>query len=237
MALPALGKPGGTLEQIKKFCDDVYGLLTGHGLSGAESSIADSVNSLKSNQGGPENPQGEGNLSGWDPGDIKICAYAASEVDLKLWLPCDGRAVSRKTYTRLFKKIGTTFGVGDGSTTFNAPDLRGRAVIAPDNWGGTSANRVTAAWADSLGGVGGSEEPQAHRHLLFVQQVNVDSPGLTSANQTAWARSSVVSPDHSYGLDSGGASSEPTVGRSESVGAGTEKNVQPSIVLGALIKT
>lgn len=41
------------------------------------------------------------------------------------WLSCDGAAVSRSTYAALFAAIGTTWGVGDGSTTFNVPDLRG----------------------------------------------------------------------------------------------------------------
>lgn len=42
------------------------------------------------------------------------------------WLVCNGAAVSRTTYAGLFAAIGTTWGVGDGSTTFNVPDLRGR---------------------------------------------------------------------------------------------------------------
>jgi microcystin-dependent protein len=42
------------------------------------------------------------------------------------WLLCDGSAVSRGTYSALFAKIGTTYGAGDGVTTFNVPDFRGR---------------------------------------------------------------------------------------------------------------
>src|SRR5262245_45908904 len=45
------------------------------------------------------------------------------------WLLCDGAAVSRTIYVNLYNVIGTTYGVGDGSTTFNVPDLRGRAAI------------------------------------------------------------------------------------------------------------
>lgn len=45
------------------------------------------------------------------------------------FLLCDGSAVSRSTYSDLFAKIGTTFGAGDGSTTFNLPDGRGVAII------------------------------------------------------------------------------------------------------------
>ena len=45
------------------------------------------------------------------------------------WLICDGSAVSRTTYANLFSVIGTTYGTGDGSTTFNIPDLQGRVPV------------------------------------------------------------------------------------------------------------
>lgn len=48
------------------------------------------------------------------------------------WLLCDGAAVSRTTYARLFGVIGTTFGAGDGSTTFNVPNMLGRVPIGRD---------------------------------------------------------------------------------------------------------
>jgi len=48
------------------------------------------------------------------------------------WLLCDGTAVSRTTYASLFAVIGTTFGTGDDSTTFNVPDFRGRVPAGPD---------------------------------------------------------------------------------------------------------
>jgi microcystin-dependent protein len=57
------------------------------------------------------------------------------------WLLCDGSAVSRTTYATLFGAIGTTFGTGDGSTTFNLPDSRGRAVIGAGTGSGLT-NRV-----------------------------------------------------------------------------------------------
>ena len=44
------------------------------------------------------------------------------------WLPCEGQEVSRRIYDNLFYAIGTTFGAGDGSTTFNLPDLRGEFI-------------------------------------------------------------------------------------------------------------
>lgn len=48
------------------------------------------------------------------------------------WLLCDGRAVSRTTYSELFNLIGTTYGAGDGNTTFNLPDVKGRVIVGQD---------------------------------------------------------------------------------------------------------
>lgn len=58
------------------------------------------------------------------------------------WLLCFGQAVSRTTYAALFAAIGTSWGVGDGSTTFNLPDMRGRVAAGQDNMGGTAAGRL-----------------------------------------------------------------------------------------------
>jgi len=58
------------------------------------------------------------------------------------WLLCDGSAASRATYANLFGVIGTTYGVGDGSTTFGLPDLRGRVIAGRDDMGGTNARRL-----------------------------------------------------------------------------------------------
>jgi microcystin-dependent protein len=59
------------------------------------------------------------------------------------WLLCDGTAYPRSTYSSLFSVIGVNWGIGDGSTTFNVPDLRGRVLAGRDNMGGTSANRLS----------------------------------------------------------------------------------------------
>lgn len=95
-----------------------------------------------------------------------------------LW--CNGQAISRSIYSSLFGAIGTVFGVGDNSTTFNVPDIRGRFPLGKDNMGGSAASRVTSAslgGADSivLGGDGGEETHQlviaempAHDHTLTV---------------------------------------------------------------------
>jgi len=59
------------------------------------------------------------------------------------WLLCYGQAISRSTYSALYAIIGDAYGAGDGSTTFNVPDLRGRVVAGRDNLGGTSASRLS----------------------------------------------------------------------------------------------
>ena len=67
------------------------------------------------------------------------------------WLECKGQAVSRTTYAALFAAIGTTFGAGDGSTTFNVPDLRGEFIRGWDHGRGVDAGRAFgSAQADAL---------------------------------------------------------------------------------------
>jgi microcystin-dependent protein len=61
------------------------------------------------------------------------------------WLLCDGSAISRTTYSGLFAVINTIYGAGNGSTTFNLPDCRGRLRAGLDNMGGTAALRITSA--------------------------------------------------------------------------------------------
>lgn len=72
------------------------------------------------------------------------------------WLLCDGSAVSRTTYADLFAVVGTTYGSGDGSTTFNLPDLRSKFV----------AGKGAAGWSDALAETGGSADAinVAHTH-------------------------------------------------------------------------
>lgn len=58
------------------------------------------------------------------------------------WLECNGAAVSRSSYAALFAAIGTTWGAGDGSTTFNLPDARGYALRGWDHGSGVDAGRA-----------------------------------------------------------------------------------------------
>jgi microcystin-dependent protein len=89
-----------------------------------------------------------------------------------------GQAISRTTYATLFALVGTTFGGGDGSTTFNVLDLRGRGIFGQDNMGGSAANRITVAGGNFdgtvLGGTGG-----AQNHTLTTAEMPVHAHGVT----------------------------------------------------------
>ncbi len=109
----------------------------------------------------------QGGLIPWIPTGFVGC-YAGTAPPTNT-VEAYGQAVSRVTYETLFGQISTTYGAGDGVTTFNLPDLRGRVMVGMDNMGGSSANRITAAAADTLGGTGGTEfmsiaQMPAHAH-------------------------------------------------------------------------
>lgn len=78
------------------------------------------------------------------------------------WLICDGSAVSRSTYSALYAAIGTTYGVGNGTTTFNLPDLRGRVPVGS----GTAASG-TGVTEKTLGTSGGNET-NSHQHFTLT---------------------------------------------------------------------
>ena len=85
-----------------------------------------------------------------------IMPYAGIEAP-EGWVLCAGQEVSRTEFSTLFETIGELYGVGDGETTFNLPDLRGRMPLGRDNMNGESADRVVNDAADSLG-MGDGEE-------------------------------------------------------------------------------
>ena len=74
-------------------------------------------------------------------------------------MPCNGSAVSRATYADLFTAIGTTFGIGNGSTTFNLPDLRGEFIRGWDNGRNVDPGRALGSFqeATSIVGLRGSD--------------------------------------------------------------------------------
>lgn len=91
-----------------------------------------------------------------------VCYTAAASPDAG-FLFCDGAAVSRATYAALFARIGTTFGAGDGSTTFNVPDIRGRTIVSK----GSNSAVDTLGEGDALAENARSPvhvHPMAHNH-------------------------------------------------------------------------
>lgn len=102
---------------------------------------------------------GSGGGSGYNAIIGEIKAFAGNTPPAG-WLKCDGSAISRSTYASLFAAIGTTYGSGDGSTTFNLPDTRGRTLIGVGN--GTATGHTN----HTLGQKGGNENAIVpyHRH-------------------------------------------------------------------------
>lgn len=156
------------------------------------------------------------------------------------WLFCHGQAVNRTTYAALFAAIGTVGGIGDGSTTFNIPDHRGRALIGKDNMGGTPANRVTAAVsgvaATTLGATGGDQRLQAHNHTATVNDPMHDHtlPSYNNANSGPQ-----IEDANTTGSLQGAATGFSATGITVDIvaaGDGGAQNVQPVIVTNWIIR-
>lgn len=145
--------------------------------------------------------------------------YAGSTAPTN-WLLCDGSAVSRTTYAALFTALGTTYGSGDGSTTFNIPDLRGRAPRGKDDMGGTAANRVTSAGSGidglTLGASGGAETvtlsaAQMPSHLHNNTRNNGSGNNAQGYAWSTSASSQSQQPSTSAGSDTAHTNTGPTL--------------------------
>lgn len=128
------------------------------------------------------------------------------------WLECDGAAVSRSTYARLFAAIGETWGVGDGSTTFNVPDLRGAS-----RRGTGSHGSETMADTNPFAGpaVGAFEDDQLQGH--YVAAPGSDGRFLAIADgEPVSARISTTGTDVQYSkgtvLEADGTNGTPRTG-------------------------
>jgi microcystin-dependent protein len=171
-----------------------------------------------------------------------VSAYAGSTAPSG-WLLCSGAAVSRSTYAALFAIVGTTYGTGDGSTTFNLPDLRGRVIAGVDNMGGTAANRITSGGSGivgtTLGAAGGLQthmlvptEIPAHQH--FVSNDQTGTGALTASNYV----NETAQPSSSNGYILKGGATVATLGLTSSTGGGgAHNNTQPTMMLNYIIKT
>lgn len=161
------------------------------------------------------------------PGDLKATARATAPDG---WLLCDGAAVSRSTYAALFAALSTTYGSGDGSTTFNLPDMRGRVPVGVDG----SAGRLDAS--DALGNAGGAQkhtmatsEMPAHGHRLRLHSGSGATGGSGLAELTGVGSGAVAFG--TIGNVSGADIMENTGG------GGAHNNMQPYQVVNYIIKT
>ena len=155
-----------------------------------------------------------------------IMPYAGSS-EPSGWLFCSGNAVSRTTYSGLFSAIGTTYGPGDNSTTFNLPDLRGRVIAGRDDMGGTAALRVTDSGSNANSGIAGTTlgaNGGTQTHILTTAQL----PTFNMRSTTATS-----SPAHSDSVPLPVADDvNVTVGENY-----PHLNMQPTIILNYIIKT
>lgn len=125
------------------------------------------------------------------------------------WLLCDGSAVSRTTYADLFAIIGTNFGSGDGSTTFNLPDLRGKVAVG----------KSSETEFDTLGKTGGNKNLQEHSHNFYRQPIyNTEY----ETGEAVYAQESTTA--------------KLVNAQTQSAGTGDSGNLQPYLVTNYIIK-
>jgi len=133
------------------------------------------------------------------------------------FLECNGAAVSRSTYASLFSTISTTWGAGDGSSTFNLPDLRGQFVRGWDNSAGVDSGRSFASsQTDQNKSHNHSITDSGHYHHAFNSSNGSESrfsTTLTSSNYPA-AGTGAGNLNEAYNIVN--KSSEPDVGRTSS---------------------
>ena len=130
------------------------------------------------------------------------------------WLLCDGSAISRTTYADLFAVIGTSFGEGDGSTTFNLPDLRGRVGV------GKSSDTEF----DTLGEIGGEK-----KHTLTIDEMPRHDHGIYNTNASGG--------DQTWTVSSAGSKGWGTNWKTTYTGGSQPHNIlQPYTVVNYIIK-
>lgn len=141
------------------------------------------------------------------------------------WLLCYGQPVSRTTYADLFAAIGTAFGAGDGSTTFNVPDMRGRVPAGLDNMGGAAAGVLSGA--SSMGATQGAET-----HTLSVNEMPAHDHGSASSLvQSYYGVKYVVQEEGTDYLMVSGSHTHDSAG-----GGQAHNNVQPTMAANFIIK-
>lgn len=153
------------------------------------------------------------------------------------YLMCDGSAVSRTTYSILFAVLSTTYGSGDGSTTFNLPDLTGKVIVGRD-----ASDNDEDDPLDTIGATGGEK-----RHTLTTTEMPSHSHGVTDPGhthtyyrntndqQTDNAFHTEVAADETDILGNTGSSTT-GITIDNTGGGASHQNMQPYIVLTYIIK-
>ena len=156
------------------------------------------------------------------------------------WFFCYGQEVSRVDYARLFGIIGTTYGSGDGATTFNLPDMRGCVPAGLDNMGGTAASRLTSfgASGQQLGARGGEQDHALTQDENGPHNHTLHDPGHThggglGANGGTGQSGCCARTD----FNAANVGSSVTGITIDASGAGTpHNNVQPTVLMNYIIK-
>jgi len=164
----------------------------------------------------------------WSPGDVKLIAYSTPEEG---WLLCNGQAVSRTTYAALFAKLGTTWGAGDSSTTFNVPDWRDRVPVGVSGTKalGSTGGAATANLAHTHTGPSHVHTGPNHRHL------EVSATDQTSAGSGQFNARDISSTYTGYG-GTGNTGSGGT-GDTGSGGSSTQAIQNPYAAANWVVKT
>ena len=156
-----------------------------------------------------------------------VISYAGSTAP-NGWLLCDGSAMSRTTYAALFSAIGTTYGTGDGSTTFNLPDIRGRTAVGAGQGSGLTNRALAASGGEETHMLSAAEMP-AHNH-------GVTDPGHTHSVDVGGGNPGSAS--NNIDTSQSGSTGSSTTGITiQNAGSGTAHNImQPFLILNYIVK-
>ena len=190
--------------------------------------------------------------SGTAPSWFTGCTSNGTTAQLP-WITCDGSAVSRTTYPYLYQAIGTTWGIGDGTTTFNVPDLRNRARVSVFPSTPLLTNAVSGITGSTVGSSSAAESTTltsaqipAHNHPAYIRDPGhshiIDATG-GGGNQTGNTRGTTPAntgtSTTNVRVNSGvGGTGTDDVTSNNTGGGGAHTNVQPTAIAGlTFIKT